>query len=156
MLGPYCTVMAERTLKATQAEYEALEAALVDEEHDELHGFELHYRDGELHVCAPEYGSWDELPPSFLTLLGSLIAKNNLNYLEFGAAFFCLRTIVGSSGGTYFRIRKDGSLSEPKLCWRASRRRKQRPQKAVPKATEADQPTISQQTEIMKQGSSGS
>ena len=154
MSESYGIVTAERTLKATQAEYEALEAALeIDEEHDEYHGFEVHNWNGEVHVCAPEDGVWEELPSTFLKLLGSLIAKNNLNYLEFGAAWFCSKTIVGSSGGTYFRIKKDGSLCEPKLYWRSPRRRKRKRQTSERTANKADQPTISQQPEIMKQGS---
>jgi hypothetical protein len=115
----YTTVTAERTLKATPKEYEALKAALEAPDDDNVCGFEVSYWpcESEVNVFAPDCGDWDELPERFRVLLGSLIAKNGLEYLEFGASFTYDKPRVGSHGGTYFRIRRDGSLWEPTLTW---------------------------------------
>jgi len=101
-------------LKATPDEYEALKVALyADDEDDEYHCFEIEYRNGKVYVSAPEGGDWRILPSPFLGLLGLLIAKNGLEYLEFGVAF----ADYWGVGGTYFRIRQDGSIWEPTLTW---------------------------------------
>jgi hypothetical protein len=122
MPTPFVTITAERTIKASQQEYEELQAALDEEnEGDCPSGFEIHYNDGEIFVLAPD-GDWDRLTDLFLCRLGALIAKNGLNFLEFGAAFTSSRDVPGSAGGMYFRIRKDGSLWEPRFKWRCSRR----------------------------------
>jgi hypothetical protein len=118
MANYYATVTAEKGLKANRDEYNALKAALERaNQDDECKGFEVEYYDGEVYVFAPENGDWEELPRNFLVLLGSLIAKNGLEYLEFGAAFTCARPGMGSHSGTYFRVRRNGSLWEPKLTW---------------------------------------
>jgi len=111
-----------RGLKATRDEYEALVDALYpagedDEfEDDECHMFEVEYSNGEVYVFAPEYGDWRALPHAFLTLLGTLIAKNGLEYLE-----FCLETLTwdprSGIGDGCFRVRSNGSLWEPTLSW---------------------------------------
>ena len=113
----YPTVTADRGLKATRDEYNALKAALKADEDNDQSGFEIEYYDGEVHVFAREGTDWKELPRPFLTLLGTLIAKNNLKYLEFGPAFACNTPRMGSSCGTYIRIKTNGSVWEPKLTW---------------------------------------
>ena len=124
----YCctTITAERSLKATADEYEALHAALeASGEESGISRLQVEYHDGEVYLFTEE-GGYDELSYESLTLIGALIAKNDLNYLEFGVAFICDRPIMGSHGGTYFRVRKDGSLWEPRFKWRCSRRVKRR------------------------------
>lgn len=151
-------IEAERGLKATPDEYEALKAVLYPDDEadealddDEYHSFEIEYRNEEVHIfCWEGGGTWRALPSAFLTLLGALIAKNGLKYLEFGVAWVSPPNV----GGTYFRIRSNGSLWEPKLYWRAMRRHKRRRQTSERNANEAKQVTNSQQTEITKQGSS--
>jgi hypothetical protein len=123
----FAVIAPESALKATPDEYKALELALhaddeddesyddeaLHDEDDEYHCFELRYRGSRVYVCAPEGGNWRTLPVAFLALLGTLIAKNGLEYLEFGVAFAGFWGV----GGTYFRIRQDGSIWEPKLTW---------------------------------------
>src|SRR5690349_5258596 len=131
----FAVIAADNRLKATPDEYKALEAALhaddeddethddeaiddeddlaLDDEDDGYHCFEIEYHDGEVCVSAPEGGNWRTLPVAFLALLGALIAKNGLEYLEFGVAY----ADYWGVGGTYFRIRQDGSIWEPKLIW---------------------------------------
>jgi hypothetical protein len=114
----YATVTTDKGLKASRDEYNALKAALeVAKDDGECSGFEVEYYDGEVYVFAPESGDWEELPRDFLALLGALIAKNGLEFLEFGAAFTCDKPRIGSHGGTYFRVRSNGSLWEPTLTW---------------------------------------
>jgi hypothetical protein len=138
----FAIIAADSGLKATPDEYNALEVALhaddeddetyddealddeddaglndeydeADDEDDGYHCFEIEYRDREVYISAPEGGNWRTLPVAFLELLGKLIAKNGLEYLEFGVAF----ADYWGVGGTYFRVRQDGSIWEPSLTW---------------------------------------
>ena len=90
--GDWTTVTSDRGLKATIDECEALAAALYppdnDDEDEYNGGFDLIYDDDEVYVFAEHWEDcdWHSLPQAFLTSLGALIAKNGLEYLEFGAA----------------------------------------------------------------------
>ena len=118
MANYYTTVTAERGLKATRDEYNALKVALEGADEDnECGGFEVEYCDGEVYVFGSESADWEALPRAFRTLLGTLIAKNGLKYLEFGPAFACDTPRMGSSCATYIRIKTNGSVWEPKLTW---------------------------------------
>jgi hypothetical protein len=96
---------------ATPDEYKALNALLHsgDEacDKDKCHYykdgyryFEIEYEEGAVFVFANKgwRGCWRALPPAFLTLLGALIARNGLRYLEFGVAWV---GPFGIAGGTY-------------------------------------------------------
>jgi hypothetical protein len=112
------TVDAERTLKATLQEYEDLKTAL-EECSGRRSEFKVEYFDDKVFVFAPTFEERPEwgLPRTFLSQLGALIAKNGLEFLEFGMAFNCTGPYPNGTGGTYFRIRSDGSLWHPKLTW---------------------------------------
>lgn len=71
----YSTVIAERALKATREEYEALKAALEDDQYPYC-TFEVKYRDSEIYVFAADIPDWDEVPPDFLPSLGVLSRKD--------------------------------------------------------------------------------
>jgi len=114
----YTTVTADRGLKATRDEYKALEAALgAADEDDEV--FEVEYYDEQVRVFASEWLDWQAVPQHFLDLLGSLIVKNGLDYLEFGPAFLSDKPTMGicDPADAYFRIRSNGSVWEPTLSW---------------------------------------
>jgi hypothetical protein len=114
----YGILTAERGLKATRDEYKTLKGALeAADEENEFRGFEVEYYDDEVHVFAPEDGDWEALPRAFLSLLGTLIVKNGLKYLEFSGAFTCEWSTMGSRGGTCFRITSKGSIWKPTLTW---------------------------------------
>jgi hypothetical protein len=151
----YTLVTAEKRLTATPDEYRALEAALDTGNDEEFSRFSVEYdNDGKIFVFADDFGvDWSLLSHRFLVLLGNLIARNGLKYLKFHVAFECDEPVENIQAETYFRIRGNGKLSEPNLYWQAKRRYERRRQNTVPKADKADQPTVSQQTEITKQGS---
>jgi hypothetical protein len=111
----YTTITADSRLEATPDEHEALEAALYSGEYI---GFGVDYYDGEVLVFA-EYGDWEALPNAFLALLGTLIAKNGLEYLEFGPAAVDDEPWMGicDAAPSCFRIRSNGSIWEPTLTW---------------------------------------
>ena len=114
MSNYHSTVTADKGLKATREEYNALRAALEASDDDQSSGVEVEYHDGEIYVFASEYAVWEAGSRNFRALLGALIAKNGLNYLEFDAAL----TRGGSEhGGRCFRIRTNGSLWAPTLTW---------------------------------------
>jgi len=101
MANYYATVTAERGLKATRDEYNALKVALQGAEEDnECGGFEVEYCDGDIYVLAPASGDWEALSHAFRTLLGTLIANNGLEYLEFGAASASTHPRMGNHGRT--------------------------------------------------------
>jgi len=117
--GHWTTVTASQGLKATLDEFEALEAALYSANKDG--GFELEYNDDEVYAFAlnKDDCDWNSLPRAFLLLLGTLIAKNGLEYLEFGAAAVNEEPWMGIYDGApgYFRIRSNGSVWEPTITW---------------------------------------
>ena len=117
MMDRYDPIAPARGLKVTPDEYNALKSIL--EEEGWCSGFGVEYRDGEAFVFAPEWGDWDELPRFFLSLLGSFITKNGLEYLAFGTAVNGDNPKMGIEPETdaYFRIKSNGSLWEPKLIW---------------------------------------
>jgi hypothetical protein len=117
MVNHFATVTADRGLKSTRLEYNALKAALEADEDNAQSGLEIEYYDGEVYVFGSESADWEALPRAFRTLLGTLIAKNGLKYLEFGPAFACDTPRMGSSCATYIRIKTNGSVWEPKLTW---------------------------------------
>jgi hypothetical protein len=116
--GHWTTVTASHGLKATLDEFEALEAALYSAYNG---GFELEYADDEVYAFAlnGDDCDWNSLPRAFLLLLGTLIAKNGLEYLEFGAAAVDDEPWMGIYDGApgYFRIRSNGSVWEPAITW---------------------------------------
>ena len=123
--GHWKTVTASQGLKATLDEFEALEAALYsvgeDGEYEYDEGFQLEYDDDEVYVFAlnGDDCDWNSLAEAFLLLLGTLIAKNGLEYLEFGAATVFEEPWMGIYDGApgYFRIRSNGSVLEPARTW---------------------------------------
>jgi hypothetical protein len=111
----YTTITADRGLKATPDEYEALRVSLYSGEYN---GFAVDYDDEEVYVFA-EGGDWEALPNAFLVLLGTLIAKNGLEYLEFWPAAVDDEPWMGidDTAHAYFRVRSNGSIWEPTLTW---------------------------------------
>ncbi len=118
----FTTVTAEQGLEVTEEEYKALKAALEADNQDDAYGqcgqWGIDYWDGKISIFAKfGEGWWPALPCPFLALLGTLIAKNGLAYLEFGAAFTCDNLRMGSNGGTIFRVRSNGAVWEPAITW---------------------------------------
>ena len=109
----------DRGLRATRDEYEALVHVLYPKGEDydgddfEYTGFWVDYDNGEVYVFAQD-PYWEALPDAFLPLLGSLIEKNALEYLEFGVT---IDFIGDSLDATPFRVRSDGSIWQPTLTW---------------------------------------
>jgi hypothetical protein len=118
----FTTVAADQGLEVTEEEYKALKTALEATNQDDAYSqcgqWRIDYWDGKVFTFAKlGEGWWAGLPCAFLALLGPLIAKNGLVYLEFGAAFTCDNLRMGSNGGTYFRVRSNGTVWEPTLTW---------------------------------------
>jgi Uma2 family endonuclease len=113
MANYHSTVTADKGLKATHEEYNALKVALEASGDDQSGAVELEYHDGEIYVFASEYADWEALSRNFRALLGALVAKNGLNYLEFDTASTCGGSEMGTHGGVRFRVRPNGSLWEP-------------------------------------------
>jgi hypothetical protein len=116
------TVTADQGLEVTEEEYKALKAALEADNQDDAYRqcgqWGIDYGDGKVYIFAKfGEGWWAGLPCAFLALLGALIAKNGLAYLEFGEAFTCDKLRMGSNGGTIFRVRSDGTVWEPAITW---------------------------------------
>ena len=116
-------VTSQQPLRLTKEEHQALNAALDAANNDEadesrqLGNWESDYSDGNVYIFGVFQHGWRELPAALRVLLGTLIAKNTLNYVEFGVAIVDWKPSAGYHGGTYFRIRADGSQWEPKLTW---------------------------------------
>ena len=111
-------VTASSALVGTKEEFNILKIRL-EEEQEEAHGFTIEFwgEVDEIYLFAEENGDWNNLPKGFLEDFGQLIARNELKYLEFGAAFTASKMAPGSRGGTSFRIHTDGSIGEPSLVW---------------------------------------
>ncbi len=122
MANNYEQVTAAKTITCTQEEADKLKEILekAEEEDDICHGFTFDYGEphgDQLYLYAEENGTPGALPDEALDLIGELVKKNNLPYLEFGYAVTCSRMIVGEFGGGQFRIYPDGSLVFPTIVW---------------------------------------
>src|SRR5205823_768957 len=120
IMDDYQPIAPERGLRVTTEEYNALKSILeIAEEEDQYSGFEVEYYDGEAFVFAPEGGDWDELPRTFLSLLGWFITKNGLEYLAFGPGAAWGNPTEGIDPGAeaYCRIKSNRSLWGPKVIW---------------------------------------
>ena len=118
----YKAVTARQVLKTTQEEYETLKAALEADNREDSYSkrgeWLIDYLDGQVHIFASFTEKWWSGPPNrFLAFLGTLIAKNGLAYLDFGAAFTCDMLRMGSRKATIFRIRRNGSVWQPITVW---------------------------------------
>ena len=126
MSNCYSAITANETLKATSEEYNALKAAIETCNEETIQasggddayrcGFEVQYQGGTV-LIGGLFEEGDVYSTAFLHLLGILIAKNGLEYLEFCEVVTCDRPRAGGTGGTVFRIRADGSRWDPTLTW---------------------------------------
>jgi hypothetical protein len=122
----YTIITANERLKATSEEYNALKAAIetcneemiVANRGDDAYrcGFKVRYQGGRVFVGG-FFEAGDVSDTAFLHLLGILIAKNDLEYLEFCQVITCYRPGAGGTGATIFRIRADGSMWDSTLTW---------------------------------------
>jgi len=100
-------------LKATQDEYESLKAAINVANHNEddpslqCGDWCISYSDGEIYIGGVFQNSWRPLSDELLSLLGTLIAKNDLDYLEFSIRIEWWKP--RQYGVTAFRVMPDGS-----------------------------------------------
>lgn len=127
----YTTITAENTIKCTREEAEALmrtltntiptqpdsEQVITVTHESACLSIEFDTRDNEIYFFAEDYGNVDEIPHEFLTELGRILTRLNKPYIEFGVAFHASKAYPGSSGGTAFRITKDGEVIEPEVVW---------------------------------------
>jgi hypothetical protein len=117
MANYYTIITARKTLTVSLEEYAALKQAALQTDDDGPHGgFRVCYAGGEVFISA-FFEDGVTISSEFLPLLGSLIAENGLEYLEFGEANTCDEPRLDSHYGTYFRIRTDGSRWNPTLTW---------------------------------------
>jgi hypothetical protein len=63
-------------------------------------------------------GSPSRLPKAFTQLVGECLKEHDLPFWTIGVAYTCDSYIVGSHGGTEFRIYQDGSIEYPELVYR--------------------------------------
>jgi hypothetical protein len=119
MANNYNQVAAIKSLTCTDAE--SLEIAQVlnndAETKDCYHGFEIEYSGDQLYIFAEESGTPEELSEEVRKLIGKLITKNELPYLQFGYAFTCSKMRMGEFGGGEFRIYPNGDLVWPFVIW---------------------------------------
>lgn len=125
MANYYTIVTPNQALPCTAEEANAIRLALLDGY--DCHGFTFNYfpplRDepfagvGEGVLCAEEMADLSELPDDALAMIGDLITRVGLPWLQFGVAHTCSKVRVGSHGGTSFRILASGTIEEPALIW---------------------------------------
>ena len=120
IMANYNTIVTpEKELPCTQEQADTINAILDawSANDDEFHGFTFTFESGAGYLEAEENGSWCDLPEAALVAIGKLISVAGLPYLEFGAAFTASRMIVGSHGGTAFRIYPDGTVVDRIETW---------------------------------------
>ena len=113
-------------LEATREEYKALKAAIdaansEDEPSVEFGDWKIAYSDGEVYIGAVFEVCARRLSDGILACLGSLIAKNKLDYFEFAVSENFYEPVPPSvtvHTGIPFRVRSNGSVWEPELSWR--------------------------------------
>lgn len=123
MANNYTQHAANQTLIGCKETYDILLKGLEEDE-DQYHGFSLDFypiaddpNSGEIYLYAEEVGNPDDLPQSFLELLGGLIENNKLQYLEIGFACTCDKMRVGEFGGGSYRINTKGDIVYPETKW---------------------------------------
>lgn len=116
MADNYWQCTPTQDLAATKEEATALHLALAPgQDFDYDHGFQIEFDkdEGRVYVFAEAYGDPWSLSEAATKLLGVLIEREGLPYLEFGYAFTCSKMRPGEFGGGKFRIYPDGSLVFP-------------------------------------------
>jgi hypothetical protein len=109
----YIYVEAVRGIKATQGEYESLKAAInvannnEDDPSLQCGDWCIGYSEGEVYIGGVFQISPRPLSDELLSLLGTLIAKNDLDYLEFSIGIE--QWGPRRYGVTAFRVMPDGS-----------------------------------------------
>lgn len=123
----YTELTANSLLPCSQENYEELEKELsgmmLDSDGFELwHDIQIELDKEEegltrLHLYSDQSGDIDNLPPTFLKLLGMTIARAGLPYWEIGCSWTADRKVPASQGGTTYRIHTDGTVEEAHSWW---------------------------------------
>lgn len=122
MANNYSIVTAEDLIPCGSEDGKLLEQ-IFSMDGPDYHGLSAEYCAdyGGVFIFAEECGNVDELPEHALAMIGKLLKKANLPYIEFGVAFTCDKIRPGSHGGTRFRIDDEGRIVDPILTWPSKR-----------------------------------
>lgn len=111
----YSTTSADQPLKTgTKEEAEQLSELLTNS----MCGLDADFVEGDgLFVYGDESFAEDEIPDEALKLIGEIIKRDELEYLDFGVSFHADRVLPGSCGGMKFRIFADGDIIFEDKVW---------------------------------------
>jgi len=140
MSNSYSIFTAATPVPCLPIELEQLQEMLrrAEEDEDHCHGFTIDNSAGpksthlELegaYLYAEENGTVDELPADFLLLLGQLMTRAGMPWLELGCAQTCSRLIPGTHGGLFLRLHPDGAIEQPWVLWNSDPNPPERPPK---------------------------
>lgn len=118
MANSYSPAAGYQTIKCSKALADSIAEAL-DNGHEDPHGFQVEYYDGELHLFAEEGCSPDALPKAALVLIGQAVAEAGMFFLKVGVAMYCDKMRPGSFGGYDFLITPQGEIVYPAIVWPA-------------------------------------
>lgn len=110
----------DKSLLCSPEDYNDLELSLsalrdLDEPLDQ--GFELRLRGDQMVMWAEQMDAPEDLPSSFKSELGAIIAKAHLPFWGFSYSNCASPLIVGEAGGGRFRIYPDGSIEYMREIW---------------------------------------
>ena len=132
MANSYAILTANETVKCSQADYDRLVEQLEKEASEELFrnedfddpsgvDFEYYKDDGDLYIYSDEGGASPEnISKELLTIIGEIVGKAGLPYLECGIAYYCDKARPGSAGGSAVRFYPDGELVFGKFLFEKS------------------------------------
>ena len=109
----YTTMSAGQSIPCTKKEFDKIENWLEAS----FSGIQAEFNNGAVYLFATDGCNWEDLQKPALRLIGKLLKRANMKYLECGMAFTSDKICSESQGGWYVRILQDGSLVEPELVW---------------------------------------
>lgn len=114
----FSLMTSDQCVPATQGEFDELKRILDENlDTDDPCGIDCEFDGCSLYLYGAEMAQPDLLPPAALELLGALLRRARLPYLEFGCAYLGSRLREGSCGGRYFRLLPTGEIVTASISW---------------------------------------